>query len=409
MLWNNRKSFLVASCLIGVAVIGGLFYFFLSRSPLSEYIKKADACAVQFAQAEEQIGCWYRVIEEAINTESIDDGMKVFSYVYENFTPFIESGCHRHAHKIGDIVYYGQYLANPDIDAIDFPQSTTACGYGFYHGFLEHLVQDNPDSAFVTDVCTTLGKKYGATMGDIQLTCYHGAGHGFMLAEIEKQEKQYWGNIPVFSKRPVELCNGLPEAREGDREECRQGIFNVIMEWGEVKNYGFSYEKEAPLAVCHGLSAGLLHACYYEAAQKFDGVAQKDLARAWRIAQAESPEHALMILNVAVAGVVQQTIADDSYAAFGKGCTTLPTGPKSGCIESIVNGLYEHGAPTEEFKRALAFCQLDYVQNDPDASEACMRAFVQRLPRFYTPDRIVGEVCPLLEGKPRETCDAFGE
>lgn len=393
--------------LAALAAAGALLFFVFGRSNV--YIAQADECAIQFQQADEQIGCWYRIIEEAINNESIDAGMDVFSHVYETYKPFIETGCHRHAHKVGDIVYYGQYLANPDIDAIDFPQSTTACGYGFYHGFLEHLIQDNPDSAFVTDVCTKLGNKYGETMGDIQLTCYHGSGHGFMLAEIEKQEKQYWGNIPVFSKRPMELCNGLPEAREGDREECRQGIFNVIVDWGEVNNYGFSYDKNAPLKLCRGLPEGWLHACYYEAAQKFDAIAQKDLQTAWRIAQAESPTHALMILNVAVAGVVQQIISKGEHAEFGKGCVTLPSEPKAGCVESVVNGLYEHGAPTQEYKEALAFCGLDYIQSDADASEACMRAFVQRLTRFYTPERIANEICPLLEGKPRETCDTFGE
>ncbi len=405
-MWWSKNNRTAVIGLLAVTFLGGVVLFLTRSSP---YIQEADACAVQFTQADEQIGCWYRIIETAINEGGIDAGMDVFSHVYESYKPFIETGCHRHAHKVGDIVYYGQYLANPDIDAIDFPQSTTACGYGFYHGFLEHLIQDHPESAFVTDVCTKLGNKYGATMGDIQLTCYHGAGHGFMLAEIEKQEKKNWGNIPVFSKRPVELCNGLPDAREGDREECRQGIFNVIMEWGEVKNYGFTYEKDTPLEICRGLPESWLHACYYEAAQKFDGVAHQDLARAWRIAQAESTEHALMILNVAVAGVVQQTIAEDSYASFGEGCIALPAEPKAGCVESIVNGLYEHGAPMEEYKRALDFCQLDYVQNDADAAESCMRAFVQRLPRFYTPERIVREVCPLLEGKSRETCDAFGE
>lgn len=388
-------------------VVGGAIIFFQFRG--TPYQKHADACAAAFAQPEEQIGCWYRVIEDAITHDSIDTGMNVFSYVYETYTPFIETGCHRHAHKVGDIVYYGQYLANPDIDAIDFPQSTTACGYGFYHGFLEHLIQDNPRSEFVTEVCTKLGNKYGAAMGDIQLTCYHGAGHGFMLAEIEKQDRKYWGNIPVFSKRPIELCNGLPDAREGDREECRQGIFNVIMEWGEVQNYGFSYDKNDPLAICRGLPESWLHACYYEAAQKFDGAARKNLEDAWNIAQKESSEHALMILNVAVAGVVQQTIAAGEHEAFGKGCMTLPQEPKKGCIESIVNGLYEHGAPMEEYKKALAFCELEYIQRDESASAACSHAFVQRLERFYTPERIVGEVCPRLEGVVREKCEALAK
>lgn len=403
MWWKNKYGIGLLALFL-VAFLGWQLYFYGTQQA---FVRQAQHCIDTEVHGAEQIACLYRAMEAAVDARGLEAGFAVFAYAYEHSAPFVQTGCHRHAHKMGDIAYYNIFLVNPDITAMEFPQETTACGYGFFHGFVEHYIQDRPTSAEVTELCTYLGDRYGEAMGDIQLTCYHGAGHGFMLAEIERQPQSNWGNVAVFAQRPVALCNALPDAKDYEREECRQGIFNVIVEWGEEKNYGFSYERGASLAVCRGLPDAWMHACLYEAAQKYDGVVRENPRGAWEAAQRVSPEHALMIIAVAAAGVVQQTIHDHTYEAFARECLDLPDEVGSVCIEAVVHGLFEHGEPTQEYQQALSFCAESMFSADESAQERCARALVGRLSRFYTQERIEKEVCPaIVEVLPATRCSA---
>lgn len=331
-----------------------------------------------------QVECVFEMIEEYVRKGDMEGTMYVFSRAYERLYFFASTGCHRYAHRVGDVVYYEGYLVTKDIAKMEFPQETTACGYGFFHGFLEHLVQDRPSPPFVTEVCEHLHERLGSTMGDVRLICYHGSGHGFTLAQAENVSRQEWGDMRRFVDAPIEQCESLERATESEVEECRQGVFNVIVDWMEQKQYGFAYNTERPFEPCDELPAGYIHACYYEMAQKLDSVSGRDpvlLAQIARTARTEELAH--VAFGVGIAGVIQQTIANDQgYERTLDGCTALNDTFLQMCMESVVNGLFEHGSPQKEYEKALEFCAETRVK-EHRAEATCYKAIANRLSRFY--------------------------
>ncbi len=351
-----------------------------------------------------QTECVFRVIDKELRDNGSVAAFASFAHAYEMFPAFVAAGCHRHAHRLGDMTYYGLYVGEEDLDAIDFPEETTACGYGFYHGFLEHLIQDRPESNFVTQTCEYLTKRLSGQMRDIQLTCYHGSGHGFILAQSEKVPKDRWGDLHAFTDVPVRQCDELPKATASDIEQCKEGVFNVIVDWMAINQYGFSYNSKTPFVICDSVILSSRRACYYEMAQKLDYASERDPVRMERITnQISDTSLRLMAFQVGIAGLVQNIIVQHGEEDIITKCATLNESTREACIEAVVHGLFEHGMPQEEFQRPLELCALSSIQNTGKQS-FCYATIVNHLKRFYTPERSL-ELCKKFPTDFREACE----
>ncbi len=355
---------------------------------------------------DDQIECIFRIISAEMKNHGVPTAMQVFAQAYEISQPFVDGGCHRQAHRAGDLAYYGLYVGKEDMDAIDFPQSTTACGYGFFHGFMEHLIQDHPDPAFVDRTCKYLNARLGATMGDIRLTCYHGSGHGFVLAQIEKLKKSDWGNLRKFSDYPVQLCGELKGASDSDREQCYEGIFNVIVDSMSDGAYGFTYNYAHPFTDCDALPRAEWHPCYYEMSQKLDKPSELNPINLAKLAgQGATPDLQLMAFRTGIAGIIQQVIGEgDTYKTILEECGTLSDELYKACMGSVINGLYEHGDPQKEYEKALSAC-TDPSVDTHKVAELCYQTVSVRLPRFYSDDKI-SLICKEFPDAYRHFCEA---
>ena len=345
----------------------------------------------QVSRGDREVECIFKAVEEELRFHSVSSAMGLFSRAYQRSSSFLAVGCHRQAHRVGDLTYYEKYLAGAaDLDAIDLPQSTTACGYGFYHGFIEHFIQDNPDPRFVTKTCEYLQERLGGVMADIRLTCYHGSGHGFMLAQSERVPKGLWGSVKAFTAYPVEQCEKLEKAKPDEIEQCREGIFNVLVDWMELGENGFSMDDRDVFRVCNSVPSMSHKACYYEMAQKLDGLAKHDPRQIYAlVARIPSEEMRELSFQVGVAGVIQNVIGEsDGYTKALEQCAGLPAQDYyKKCLLSIVHGLFEHGEPQREYVKALDVCILPSVK-EKGLEEFCYQAIAVRLPRFYTDDYI---------------------
>ncbi len=392
---------LVITGILGIALAAPALYLY---APVVSANVKLHACA-DLREDGEQIECIFRVIESEMERGGVDPAMRVFSKAYDDFHSFASTGCHRYAHRVGDLVYYHQYLGSDGIESIEFPQSTTACGYGFYHGFLEHLIQDNPYPDFVTKTCVYLTGRLQSDMSDIAIICYHGSGHGFELAESERVPRSRWGNLHAFVDGPLARCGEMSEATAREIEECRQGVFNVIVDWMAEKQYGFTYNAARPFAPCDALPTAYVYACYYEMAQKLDSVSGLDPVVIARIAES-APTTALadVAFRVGVAGIIQQTIADGKgYEASLARCATLQRLFFEGCIASMISGLFEHGPPQREYEKPFELC-AESVVADAGMSKECYTAIAFRLKRFYEPAR-VNDLCKKIPEDFRGPCE----
>lgn len=353
-----------------------------------------------------QVECIFRAIEKELGEHSVDSAMQIFATAYDEFPAFLQVGCHRQAHRVGDLMYFKRYLVNPDLDAIDMPQSTTACGYGLYHGFMEHLIQDHPDANFVTETCEYLQDRLGGKMRDIRTICYHGSGHGFELAESERVPRRLRGNVEAFTTRPLAECERLPKATIAEKEQCKEGIFNVLVDWMELGDHGFTLDKTNLFGVCDGVPTASQMACYYEMAQKLDGAGERDPQKIVGIvSRIKNEEFRYMSFRVGIAGIIQNVIGQpEGYQKTLEQCIELPEEYYRRCLESIVHGLFEHGEPQREYVKALDVCRSQSLR-EKGSEEFCYTKVAGRLPRFYT-DTQIGKICTEFPEPYRQLCIA---
>ena len=395
------KSTIVVGTLITIGILSLLFF----NAQAFNYAHALGDCESVLEEIE-QIDCIQEKIEEEMQRNGVGAAMNLFTHAYNTFPSFVAIGCHTQAHRVGDYLYYSYFRGNKDIDDLDFPQSTTACGYGMFHGFLEHLIQDNPDPQFVTNVCTNLVDRLGHRMNDIQVICYHGSGHGFTLAHAEKMPKSEWGNAEAFTLEPSSKCDELSKARPSDIEECKEGVYNVLVNWMKLQEYGFTYNKEDPFAICNrpAIAATAKEACYYEMAQKLDGLTDRDARKLADIVNRIDDRYLrLLSFRVGIAGIIQNVILDENgYQDVLSSCMELSIDFHEPCVRSVVNGLYEHGSPGKEYEKALLACEEEPVIENNLRSQ-CYKAVSDRLPRFYAKNKI-SSICTEFPKEFRENC-----
>lgn len=388
-LFTQHKVLISFALGIILAATAALAYQVYSANTVN-VAEKLVACE-QFTNDTQKLDCWYEVMRVVHNKKGTAAAFEVFNTLYENEPMFVNTGCHLHAHRIGDYTYYDNYVLNGDLDAIEFPDGSQVCGYGFYHGFFEHLIQDKPDPGYVAELCEYFDNRLGERMPGMRITCYHGSGHGFALAEVDEGDLSHWGNYTSIIEDPLRLCEQLTEADEGEREECRQGVFNVLVLWMESGEYGLTYDWEDPFWICRDQAEINKHSCYYEVGQKMDRVSDRDLDRAIEVIDAiPDEEFKGMLLHTAVAGFLQSTLTEDAQYQYMEQCVELEEGLQSDCIAGIVGGVIEHGDPGDEHVKSVELCSLEYLNDTQRA--VCFDNIGWRLRKFY-PDEQIAQIC----------------
>lgn len=364
------------------------------------------ACA-QKASEVLQVDCWLQITFDKVRANNLAGAFLLFERMYDTYPYFGSSGCHQHAHKIGDTSYYELYLSEGrTLQTMDFPQETTSCGYGFFHGFIEHLIQDRPEPAFVTQSCEYLRDRLSATMGSIAIICYHASGHGFIMAKAGRLTEKEWGNALAIVPEPLRACESIPVASEREIEDCRQGVFNVISDWMALNDYGLHFDFTDPFAVCNALQRSWRHACYYELGMKLGGEHKDDPEKAVDMVQSiTDPQLREVALGVMVAGMMQRQAPLDGYKAVFESCTRIENNELFRvCIYSAASGMMEHGSPGKEYEKLVPTCALP-ILDVREGSRICYRSFFARLSKFYPPEK-KASICKLVAEKYQEECNA---
>lgn len=384
-----------ASMLAAGAALAWVPQFFVN-DPIEE-------CALSNEHVTGKIDCWFLVIKDAFMEDGTQAAFATFERVYREYDTFANTGCHRHAHRVGDLSYYFDYLTHQDLARTEFPQNANACGYGFYHGFFEHLVQDNPEPAFVDETCAYLKTRLSATAPAISQTCYHGSGHGFVLARADDLIDPSSWSVASFIEEPLTKCESLQQATDYERAECRQGVYNVLVDWMEGGEYGLSYDYEDPFVLCDSERYDRQPDCYYEMAQKVDAIAKHDPLQVIAIAQeAARGDLAGTILGVSVAGMIQHDPRGTQERILAA-CREIEGELGDLCLESIVGGLIEHDTEQGDYLAAFTFCGQSGLA---DAERTvCYRGLNTNIRRYRTEEELQarcaqgafpGEFCALL-------------
>lgn len=416
---TKKRNILIAAVLIalvGVFALIDVFAFKRSHEAVRVKVAAPSTLSAQDASAkiahchgaaggaEAEIDCIFGDLKGTLLEGDIATGMSIFDAAYRDFPSFAETGCHKQAHRVGDTVYYNYTIARGiDIKGMSFPQITTACGYGFFHGFLEHYTQDHPTPAVITDTCEYLRSAYGKDMGDIGQTCYHGSGHGLEYAQSEKVAKADFGKARMFVDVPLAQCQALSKANASEKEDCQEGVFNVIVNFMVDNNFGFSYPKD-PMGWCKEAAPGNERPCIAEVSQKFDSFSGMDPVKLREIVKsAPNEELSAVAFQTGVAGIIQQRVTKgNGYDETLTQCMKLDNTYFRFCADSIIHGLFEHGEPQVEYKKPLAMCKDPRIAEKGFEKE-CYNDIISRMPRFYSPEQRI-KICAEFPASYQAVC-----
>lgn len=311
--------------------------------------------------------CAYRLVEKELGTEGTGEAMKLWAAARAIVKGFDTEGCHSASHRVGDIAYYHFYVADADSVKFTYPFESTMCDYGFYHGFYEHLFQDRPDPAFVLDTCGALPMGPESYKAVIRMTCFHGSGHGFVLAMADELPQREWGDIRAFADRPLAQCDELKGVTALEHGRCVYGIFAMTAQFQMLDEFGFSFATSTAdrYDLCAPFSAEVRDKC---------------------------------VRVTAIVAVSEFGVPDTLEA-----CAALPAQSAfRACTEGVIMGLFIDAASPQEFRQGREVCASEIVATR-DGAAACYHQMSVAIHAYFPPGD-TARLCAALPERYRDSC-----
>ncbi len=291
--------------------------------------------------------CFEKLIEKTVSEKGIAAAYAVFSESYAKRE--LPRSCHWTAHQIGEEAYalFKQGKQFPITD------ETSYCGYGFYHGFMESLLRENPDIEYALSFCREVEKQLGLL--GLQ-NCYHGIGHGFTE---DPPDPRVWGNFEAMIAPGIETCEYLFKNLFINLNLCLTGVFTVPAGFAEKNEYGLSLNPEDPFAICRTQPYRYQKACYGEIAPKLDSILKGDFAQFPKYLFGITDENIRnLIIWVTPSVMVARDILKDDYSEFIEVCRAYFIGnERKICWGGVLLGFFTHGEPEKQYKKGISFCE----------------------------------------------------
>lgn len=302
--------------------------------------------------------CVFGAIENEMRYDNTGSALKLFVDSLPILSK-LSGGCHSYAHRVGDIAYYNLYIFNPDLVKFTYPPESMTCDYGFYHGFYEHYFQEHPSVKSITDTCSALPSGPLPHNRVIRQTCFHGAGHGLVLAQVDTLSKTNWGDIHAFADKPLIMCSQLSGLRPDEFRRCPLGVFAIIAQWRLLNNYGFSFDgpPRERFKDCLTFVSDMRQACIFTTSI----VAELEFEVEGTFASCDA------------------LVDKESVAS---------------CVKGIILGLFVNGAHVEQLNTGLSFCASPNVANR-DATRVCYFMLEWALTAYF-PESQRDDLCQLF-------------
>jgi len=328
--------------------------------------------------------CFDERIRETVRKEGVDAAYALFQDAFVAGT--LPRSCHWTAHQIGEEAY--QLFK----DGKEFPitEATSHCGYGFYHGFLEGLLRENPDIEYALSFC----KEVEAQLGDMGLqNCYHGIGHGFTE---DPPDPEVWGDFEAMIKPGIKVCEFL-FGKDSFRNLnlCLTGVFTVPAGFSADGEFGLSINIDDPFAFCRTQPYRYHKACYGEFAPKLDVILDWDLSGLPKyLDNITDDKTKRLVVWVLPSVMMARDILKDNHDDYIVGCRENFEGRlQYVCLAGTVFGFFSHGIPGEEYRKVLEFCESEaFLGNE---RELCYSEALRQMRVQYTLEKVIN-ICELV-------------
>lgn len=377
---THKSKFILATILF--FVIG----FVLVTNQYNKYQKLETSPLVSLKECTNSANksiCWEEMLDKALKNKGLKSAFIIFDDLYKNEPSFV-SGCHSYAHTLGTAAYKILIEGND----LDFPPQTAYCGYGFYHGLTELLLQTSGPRE-TAKLCDSKKSQITQVLYD---ACYHGIGHGALSQTARNADA--WGNPQKMINLALNTCIDAT-IDPIQRSRCASGVF---MELGNNYSEGklqLSSIKDDPLLICRQQQDFGKMDCYTQMNGVLNMIAGRKLKESAKFIEAIDEDkyavEAIITLAAPTIDITKTDYTDDILV-----CRSLQERLQLPCIKGLVLGFMLRGRPGIEYQQAINFCNLSILSDEEKNS--CFDLILTHSKQAYTADK-VNTICSKVDSR----------
>lgn len=339
-----RNKALIAGSVIVTTICGSIMLFlrFVRADNIDSLI---DQCRNEGYKAQQ---CLNDLVVRIAKEKGLDAGFDALQSVYFADSEFASS-CHGATHELGSLAF-DVYERGSELKLND---KTSYCGFGFFHGFIEILLQSGGNLAEARTFCEETVSSLSGSLAGVASSCYHGIGHGF----IDGTDPEAWGNELKFIQRGLMLCEDLTADPEY-RERCASGVFNALAIEYDNPKYALRPNPRDPYRACRAQTNEWAKDACYDQMNGYISRSYPVFSEALKIAEDSSERSFRATAIGAVAGYrPQMSLAGTRDVGEDvRDCMGLEREWRSVCAKSYAVGLIEFGKPKQEYIIATDAC-----------------------------------------------------
>lgn len=332
----------------------------------------------------EKTKCWETVVTEVMKTSGMDAAWDVIAKISETEPKFAQN-CHGFTHIVGEEAYQLFKKEN----RVDFSPKASYCGYGFYHGFMETLMQVSGDLEEAHALCQSFQNAWRS--------CYHGIGHG----TVDGSDPRTWGNAYAMIAPGLQLCKRLGRNLQ-EIDLCASGVFNSLAILYTDSKYKLVVNED-PYWICKDQSEpDFKKPCFEEMNTWALRLGNHDFSKAKLFVEKINEDiyagHAMRSLATYAA---KFTLERKNSNDFILSCRAAQKHLQRHCIDGFVGGLFEFGMPGKEYHIALEFCRQNRLSHEEKV--VCYTSFNWFSSLHYS-EKQQNTPCTLIEKGYRYLC-----
>lgn len=377
-------------------ILGGLFFYFNSKKNAYTITPiLSNTCSDSAGQMQ----CWDQLLKQTLKQQGLPAAFDTLAQLYDT-QPAFAAECHAFTHELGQAAYE-MFTSHQDFE---LNPKTQYCGYGFYHGFMETLLQSTKDVRQAQDFCAYVGQKLAGQTTDGEGACYHGIGHG----AVDGTDIAAWGDPMKMIQPGLKMCSqaaGFDQTVFGKLYRCVSGSYNALEILSTDSKYKLTQIIKNPFYICPVQVEFYKEACYTNMLPSLLRFTNNDLATAEKIIEKISEQ--TNIKTTVVYSLFHEFIRlnlDQPNYNIEQGvqvCHGSADLFRLACVEGLAGGHMKYGDPQQAYIKGLAFCKASILRSDEE--DSCYNTILTRLPIWYSPAK-AAEICASVETKFQHYC-----
>lgn len=387
---QSRFIGVIGIAFIGIIALESIYFLFVKSR--TESILNANMILDVCSGSNSLISCWSDAVDHMMEQRGVGAAFELVAKLYDTEPKFAQ-GCHSFTHKIGTETYK-RFV---DKQRIDISPKTAYCGYGFYHGFMEALLQDSGDFEQARKFCAFIDQQLRTLTPDAGLQCYHGIGHG----TVNDHNRKDWGNERALIDPAMIICENLSQ-HTLQLSRCASGVFNGLALFYIEGEYGLTIKSDDPLWICREQKKEYQEACYGNMNVALLWLTKQDFFVAARfIEHIISDDQAIKAIRYLAAPLGSRQQNQQIFSSGIHACHSLQSRLRLPCIQGFAFGMLEHGPPGNEYINPLKFC--DSSELEKLEQKACFDYIFSYLGIWYSREK-AEQICVQAVSSQKDYC-----